>query len=80
MTIEQLEKANEIQRKLKERKEFLIAFDSKYCNLIRAIDYIGGVIETTKHIVLDNELGLSELIREYIVNQIADLEKQLEEL
>lgn len=79
MTIEQLEKANKIHEELKEKKEFLKAFDSPYGNVIRANDY-DGHREKTRLLFLYRYNELSNLIREYIVNQIVELEKQLEEL
>ena len=54
MTIEQLEKANEIHKMLKEKKDFLKAFDSPFSNSIRAYDYDGNR-DSTKTIYLENE-------------------------
>ena len=74
MTIEQLEKANEIHKKLKEKKDFLKAFDSPFRNCIRAEDYDGNMDET-KSLILENEKNLSDLIRGCISDQITELEE-----
>lgn len=81
MTIEQLEKANEIHKKLKEKKDFLKAFDSPFSNCIRAYDD-DGYRDSSKirYIYLENEKCLSDFIRSYVCGQIAELEKELEEL
>ena len=78
MTIEQLEKANESHKMLKEKKDFLKAFDSPFSNSIRAYDYDGNR-DSTKTIYLENEKCLSDFIRSYVCGQIAELEKELEE-
>lgn len=41
MTIDQLEKANKIYKELKEKKEFLKAFDSPFSNEVRAYNSDG---------------------------------------
>lgn len=79
MTIEQLEKANEIHKRLKEKKDFLKAFDSPFSNCIRAYND-DGYRDSSKYIYLENEKHLSDFIRSYVCGQIAELEKELEEL
>lgn len=79
MTIEQLGKANEIYKELKETREFLKAFDSPSCNSIRANRFDEGR-ELTEYLLLEKDDNLSNLIRGYVSNQITELEKQLEEL
>lgn len=78
MTIEQLEKANAIQKEIKKKKDFLKAFDDPCTNCIKACMYDCGFREET--IYLENEKALSDFIRSYVCDQIAELEKQLEEL
>lgn len=79
MTIDQFKKANKIYNELKERKDFLKAFDSPYSNEVRAHNFDGHV-ETTRNLLLENDKNLSDFIRGYISDQIAELEKQLEEI
>lgn len=79
MTVEQLEKANKINEQLEEKKRFLKAFKSPYSNVIRACDYDGDR-SSTETLLLENDKTLSDFIRGHISDQIADLEKQLEEL
>lgn len=77
MTIGQLEKANEIHKKLKEKKEFLKAFDAPSCNFIRACRFDGDR-DLSNVIYLENEKCLSDFIRSYVCGQIDELEKELE--
>lgn len=79
MTIEKLEKANEIYKKLKEKKDFLKAFDSPFSNSIRACDYDGNR-DNSQVLLLENDKNLSDFIRSYISDQITELEKQLEDI
>lgn len=79
MTIEQLEKANKIHKELKEKQDFLKAFNSPYSNCIRAKDYDGNM-DATKSLILENDENLSDLIRGYISDRITELEKRLEKL
>lgn len=79
MTIEQLEKANVINDELKEYKDFLKAFDSPFSNQIKAHNY-DGQRNLSQFINLENHKALSDLIRGYLLDQIAGLEKELEEL
>ena len=79
MTIDQLEKANVINDALKEYKDFLKAFDSPFSNQIKAHNY-DGQRNLSQVVILENHKALSDLIRGYITDQIAALEKELEEL
>lgn len=79
MTIDQLEKANQINEEMKKKKEFLKAFNSPYSNSIIARNYNGST-EIKKSLSLENDKNLSDFIHGYISDQIAGLEKQLEEL
>lgn len=79
MTVEQLEKANQINKEMKEKKEFLKAFNSPFVNAIRACDY-DGHRDNSQVLCLENDKNLSDFIRGYISDQIAELEKQLEDI
>ena len=79
MTIEQLEKANAINDALKEYKDFLKAFDSPFSNQIKSHNY-DGQRSLSQVVILENHKALSDIIRRYITDQIAALEKELEEL
>ncbi len=79
MTIEQLEKANQINKEMNEKKEFLKAFNSPFGNAIRACDH-DGHRDNSQVLWLENDKDLSDFIRGYISDQIADLEKQLEDI
>lgn len=79
MTVEQLEKANQINKEMKDKKEFLKAFNSPFGNAIRACNYDGHRDES-RVLYLENDKNLSDFIRGYISDQIAELEKQLEDI
>ena len=85
MTIEQLDKANEILGKIKKLNDFVMAFSrSSATNLIVA-KYLyypvdGAHIEQESNLSLRDFPDLQGFISGYISDKITELEKQLEEL
>lgn len=82
MTIEQLEKANEISEKIKTLKEFQKTADS---GIISCVEYENkansNTVEThILHLDISEHKNISAMISKYIFNRIKELEKQLEEL
>ena len=85
MTIEQLEKANEIQDKIKKLKCFANAYK---CNsgpnviLAKRVLYlpVGDAPYKESRLVLRDFPDLQDFISGYISDKITELEKQLEEL
>ena len=85
MTVEQLEKANEILDKINELKMFKKSFFYNSGPNIIVAKYIkpslmGGGIDEESKIVLSNFPDLQDLISGYLSDKIEELEKQLEEL
>lgn len=85
MTIEQLEKANEIQDKIKKLECFLKAYKcSSEPNVILAkyVIYppVGDAVYRESRLALRELPDLQDFISGYISDKIAELEKQLEEL
>ena len=79
MTLENLKKANELYKQINQKKEFIKAFEYPTLNTIIAYDLSDGS-ETQRVFSLSDEPDLSDIIRDYISNQIERLEKRLEEL
>lgn len=85
MTIEQLEKANEIRDKIKKLECFKRAYQ---CNsepnviLAKYVIYppVGDTIYKESRLALRDFPDLQDFISGYISDKIAELEKQLEEL
>ena len=85
MTIEQLEKANEIQDKIKKLEDFVRAYKcSSEPNVIIAkyVIYppVGEAIYKESRLALRELPDLQDFISGYISDKITELEKQLEEL
>ena len=85
MTIEQLEKANEIRDKIKKLECFVKAYKcSSEPNFILAkyVIYppVGNAVYKESRIELRELPDLQDFISGYISDKIAELEKQLEEL
>ena len=85
MTIEQLEKANEIQDKIKKLECFSKAYKcSSEPNVILAkyVIYppVGNAVYKESRLVLKEFPDLQDFISGYISDRIAELEKQLEEI
>ena len=85
MTIEQLEKANEIRDKIKKLECFVKAYKcSSEPNVILAkyVIYppVGEAIYKESRLALRELPDLQDFISGYISDKIAELEKQLEEL
>lgn len=85
MTIEQLEKANEIRDKIKNLECFVKAYKcSSELNVILAkyVIYppLGEAIYKESRLALRELPDLQDFISGYISDKIAELEKQLEEL
>lgn len=85
MTIEQLEKANEIAKQIKWFQNFKKAFDDTgYRNDIVARHFkyplTGESIEDKEYLYLGEHPKLTKMISDYISEQITELEKQLEEI
>lgn len=79
MTEELLEKGNELNKKIKDCKKILKAFNSPYINIIRLNDY-DGVRDTSQIVMLSSEPELEMHIREYFIHKLDALEQQLEKL
>ena len=85
MTIEQLEKANEIQDKIKKLECFIKAYKcSSEPNVILAkyviCPQVGEAIYKESRLALRELPDLQDFISGYISDKITELEKQLEEL
>ena len=85
MTIEQLEKANEIRDKIKKLECFANAYKcSSEPNVILAkyviYPQVGEAIYKESRLALRDFPDLQDFISGYISDKIAELEKQLEEL
>ena len=85
MTIEQLEKANEIRDKIKKLECFVKAYKcSSEPNAILAkyviYPQVGEAIYKESRLALRELPDLQDFISGYISDKIAELEKQLEEL
>ena len=85
MTIEQLEKANEIRDKIKKLEDFVKAYKcSPETNVILAkyVIYppVGEAIYKESRLALRDFTDLQDFISGYISDKIAELEKQLEEI
>ena len=84
MTIEQLERANEISENLKKLRNFQMAFDNKNeRNNIVARYYKeswGSKTEDKQYLNLNDYPELNQMISDYISVQIKNLEKRLEEI
>lgn len=79
MTEDTLKTGNKILEKLKEKREFLKAYNAPYINTIRACDFKGEKADD-KVIYVEKDSDLSKAIIECVKTRIAELEKQLEEL
>ena len=71
MTIEQLEKANEINRKIENLRRFMYKSSSAY---------MGIAFGKEEEMSLMDFQDLKDLIHGYFSDKITELEKQLEEL
>ena len=85
MTIEQLEKANEIRDKIKKLEGFIRAYEcSSEPNVILAkyVIYppVGDAVYKESRLELRDFQDLQDFISGYISDKITELEKQLEEL
>lgn len=85
MTIEQLEKANEIQDKIKKLECFATAYKcSSEPNVILAkyviYPLVGDAIYKESRLALKDFPDLQDFISGYLSDKITELEKQLEEL
>lgn len=85
MTIEQLEKGNEIQGKIKKLECFVKAYKcSSEPNVILAkcVIYppVGDAVYKESRLALKDFPDLQDFISGYLSDKIAELEKQLEEL
>lgn len=84
MTIEQLQKGNEISTKINRLKEFMEAFnDYRWSNTLVANHYKeqwGKTIQDKQYLCLDDYPELNFKIGNYISEEIGKLKKQLEEL
>ena len=82
MTIEQLNKANDVKNKIDTLKEFKMVLDA---GIISCVTYEmksnSAKVETRiAHLDIHDHMNISDVIREYVSERIAELEKQLEEL
>lgn len=77
MTEETLDKAYEINRKIKRYKVFLKAFDSPYVNIIRANDFEGDR-DKSQIITLSSEPELESMVIKYFTDKIESLEQEFE--
>ena len=82
MTIEQLNKANEIKNKIDTLKEFQTVLDSGIisCVTYELKPYSDKVEPKIAHVDIHDHRNISDVIREYVSERITELEKQLEEL
>ena len=85
MTIEQLEKANEIQNKIKKLEEFEKAFRCKQEPNVILAKYViypvaGEAVYKESRLALKDFPDLQDFISGYFSDKITELEKQLEEL
>lgn len=82
MTIEQLNKANEIKNKIDTLKEFQTVLDSGIisCVTYELKPYSDKVEPKIAHLDINDHRNISDVIREYVSERITELEKQLEEL
>ena len=78
MTIEQLEKAKSILEDLREYREFLKEYDKSHDKVITVKKSFLSSYKSTFD--FSKDAHLKKVIREHIVSQIEDLEKQLKEL
>lgn len=78
MTIEQLEKAKSILEDLREYREFLKEYDKSHDKVITVKKSFLSSFKSTFD--FSKDAHLKKVIREHIVSQIEDLEKQLKEL
>lgn len=82
MTVEQLNKANEIKSKIDTLKEFKMVLDA---GIISCVTYelksnSVKVEPRIAHLDIHDHRNISDVIREYVSERITELEKQFEEL
>ena len=82
MTIEQLNKANEVKNKIDTLKEFQTILNA---GIISCVTYelkpCSDKVETKiANLDIHDNTNISDVIREYVSERITELEKQLEEL
>lgn len=77
MTKETLLKAKEIDSEIKSLTKIKNALDSPYVNQIRCINYSGNQ-EVSATVIVDD--ALKQIIENYILQKIDNLEKELEDL
>lgn len=83
MTMEQLEKAVEIGNKITKGKLNIEKIDkSKKMVIAVVVEEYDGLqyVDRNKELEISQDGELAKIIRSYIENQVAELEKQLEEL
>lgn len=78
MTIEQLKKGNEIHEKINTFKNFLTT-QNKHESSYWYLQFWGSDPDVIKY-DLNKFPGIKDVVRDYTVKKIAELEKQLEEL
>ena len=82
MTIEQLDKANEIKNKIDKLKEFQTVLNAGIISVV-AYELKANTdrVETKiSHLDINDHENISDMIGEYVSERIAELEKRLEEL
>lgn len=82
MTIEQLNKANEIKNKIDTLKEFQMVLNTGIisCVTYELKPYSDKVEPKITHLDIHDNRNISDVIGGYVTDRIAELEKQLEEL
>ena len=79
MTEELLDKAYNLNKKIKDYKKILEAFNAPYTNIIRLDDFGGGRY-TGQIVLLSTEPELEKYVKEYFKNKLAVLEKEFAEM
>lgn len=82
MTIEQLNKANEIKNKIDTLKELQMVINTGIisCVTYELKPYSDKVEPKIVHLDIHDNRNISDVIGGYVTDRIAELEKQLEEL
>ena len=82
MTIEQLNKANEVKNKIDTLKEFQTILNAGIisCVTYELKPYSDKVEPKIAHLDIHDHRNISDVIREYVAERITELEKQMEEL
>lgn len=79
MTEELLDKSYNLNKKIKDYKKILKAFNAPYTNIIRLNDFSGSR-DTGQIVLLSNEPELGKYVKEYFENKLAVLEKEFAEM